>query len=609
MCLGSLGGSDAFAGRLYVLWQLSMEKIVSKTTIADLFAQTLHLAGVERIYGVVGDSLNGLTDSLRRQGKIEWVHVRNEEAAAFAAGAEAQLTGRLAACAGSCGPGNMHLINGLYDCNRSRAPVLAIAAQIPSAEIGSNYFQETRPEALFRECSVYCETISDADQMPRTLDTAIRAAVGHRGVAVVSMPGDVALRPAQGGLARAPAALLPPEPRVVPAEDDLRRLAALLNDAGRVTILAGRGCRFAHAQLVQIAERLQAPVVHALGGKEFIEYDNPYDVGMTGLIGFSSGYDAMMGCDTLLMLGTDFPYRQFYPTKAKVAQIDLRPENLGRRTAIDIGLVGDVGATIDALLPFLNSGRDGAFLKDARADYAKAREGLDELAHGKPGSGVVHPQHVVRLISELADDETVFTCDVGTPTIWAARYLKMNGRRRLLGSFNHGSMANALPQAIGAQAAYRDRQVVTLSGDGGLAMLMGELLTVRQLGLPVKIVVFNNGTLGFVEMEMKAAGLLETGVSLDNADFAAMARAIGIHGVRVSDPGDLEGGLRDVLAHPGPALLDAVTARTELSLPPKITLEQMKGFTLYMAKAIISGRGDEVVELGKINAGLLSRFF
>ena len=585
------------------------EKIVSKTTIADLFAQTLHLAGVERIYGVVGDSLNGLTDSLRRQGKIEWVHVRNEEAAAFAAGAEAQLTGRLAACAGSCGPGNMHLINGIYDCNRSRAPVLAIAAQIPSAEIGSNYFQETRPEALFRECSVYCETISDADQMPRTLDTAIRAAVGHRGVAVVSMPGDVALRPAQAIPARTRGALLPPKPTIVPIDDDLHRLAELLNKAGRVTILAGRGCRFAHAQLIQIAERLQAPVVHALGGKEFVEYDNPYDVGMTGLIGFSSGYDAMMGCDTLLMLGTDFPYRQFYPTRAKVAQIDLRPENLGRRTAIDIGLVADVGATVDALLPLLNSRRDGAFLKDARADYAKAREGLDELAHGKPGSGILHPQHVARLISELADDDAVFTCDVGTPTIWAARYLKMNGRRRLLGSFNHGSMANALPQAIGAQAAYRGRQVVTLSGDGGLAMLMGELLTVRQLGLPVKIVVFNNGTLGFVEMEMKAAGLLETGVALDNPDFAAMARAIGIHGVRVSDPGDLESGLRDVLAHPGPALLDAVTARTELSLPPKVTLEQMKGFTLYMAKAIISGRGDEVVELGKTNAGLLSRFF
>lgn len=579
-----------------------------KTTIADLFAQTLHLAGVERIYGVVGDSLNGLTDSLRRQGKIEWVHMRNEEAAAFAAGAEAQLTGKLAVCAGSCGPGNMHLINGLYDCNRSRAPVLAIAAQIPSGEIGSHYFQETRPEALFRECSVYCETISDADQMPRTLDTAIRAAVGHRGVSVVSMPGDVALRAAEGTLARSSAALLPPPAIVVPTNEDLHSLASLLNDAGRVTILAGRGCRLARTQLIGVAERLQAPIVHALGGKEFVEYDNPYDVGMTGLIGFSSGYDAMMSCDTLLMLGTDFPYRQFYPTKAKVAQVDLRPENLGRRTAIDIGLVGDVGATINALLPLLRADRDGAFLHDARANHAKAREGLDDLAHGKPGSGVIHPQEVARVVSEIAANDAVFTCDVGTPTIWAARYLRMNGRRRLLGSFNHGSMANALPQGIGAQAAFPGRQVVTLSGDGGLAMLMGELLTVRQFGLPVKIIVFNNGTLGFVEMEMKAAGLIETGVALDNPDFAAMARAIGLHGVRVTDPGEVEAGVREVLAHPGPALLDAVTARTELSMPPKITLEQMKGFTLYMAKAIISGRGDEVLELGKTNAGLLSRF-
>lgn len=582
---------------------------MSKTIIADLFAETLHLAGVERIYGVVGDSLNGLTDSLRRQGKIEWIHVRNEEAAAFAAGAEAQLTGKLAVCAGSCGPGNMHLINGLYDCHRTRVPVLAIAAQVPSGEVGSNYFQETRPEALFRECSVYCETISDADQMPRTLETAIRAAVGHRGVSVVAMPGDVALRSTTGTLARSAGALLPPPSVTIPGEADIAELAALLNGAQKVTILAGRGCRTAHADLVKLAEVLQAPIVHALGGKEFVEYDNPYDVGMTGLIGFSSGYDAMMACDVLLMLGTDFPYRQFYPEKAKVAQIDLIPENLGRRTAIDIGLVGDVGATLAALIPRLTTGRDGSFLKTALENYAKSREGLDDLADGTPGSGVIHPQHVARVLSEQAADDAVFACDVGTPTVWAARYLKMNGRRRLIGSFNHGSMANALPQAIGVQAAYPARQVVTLSGDGGLAMLMGELLTVRQLALPVKIIVFNNGTLGFVEMEMKAAGLVETGVALDNPDFAAMARAIGLHGVRVTDPGEVEAGIRDVLAHPGPALLDAVTARTELSMPPKITLEQMKGFTLYMAKAIISGRGDEVVELGKTNVGLLKRLF
>ncbi|MGA1810608.1 MULTISPECIES: ubiquinone-dependent pyruvate dehydrogenase [Sphingobium] len=581
---------------------------MSKMTVSDLFTQTLHLAGVKRIYGVVGDSLNGITESLRRQGNIDWIHVRNEEAGAFAAGAEAQLTGELAVCAGSCGPGNMHLINGLYDCHRTRVPVLAIAAQIPSAEIGSNYFQETRPEALFRDCSVYCETISDPDQMPRTLETAIRAAVGHRGVAVVSIPGDVALQAAEGKLARSIDALLPARPLIQAAPGEIEKLATLLNDAGRVTILAGRGCRDAHTQLLQIAGALQAPIVHALGGKEWVEHANPYDVGMTGLIGFSSGYEAMMACDLLLMLGTDFPYRQFYPTKAKVAQIDMRPENLGRRTPIDLALVGDVGATIEALLPLLKGDRDTAFLASARDNYARAREGLDELADGKPG-GILHPQHVARVLSEQASDDAVFACDVGTPTVWAARYLKMNGRRRLLGSFNHGSMANALPQAIGAQVTYPDRQIVTLSGDGGLAMLMGELLTLRQLDLPAKIILFNNGTLGFVEMEMKAAGLVETGVALDNPDFAAMARSIGIHGVRVSDPGDLDSAMRDVLSHPGPALLDAVTARTELSLPPKVTLEQMKGFTLYMAKAIMSGRGDAIIELGKTNAGLLRKLF
>lgn len=581
---------------------------MSKMTVSDLFTQTLHLAGVKRIYGVVGDSLNGIAESLRRQGTIDWVHVRNEEAGAFAAGAEAQLTGELAVCAGSCGPGNMHLINGLYDCHRTRVPVLAIAAQIPSAEIGSNYFQETKPEALFKDCSVYCETISDADQMPRTLETAIRAAVGHRGVAVVSIPGDVALQTAKGQIARSADALLPAKSTLSAHSDELEKLATMLNEAGRITILAGRGCRDAHTQLLQIAGALQAPIVHALGGKEWVEYANPYDVGMTGLIGFSSGYEAMMACDLLLMLGTDFPYRQFYPTKAKVVQIDVRPENLGRRTPIDLGVLGNVGATIEAILPLVQANRDNGFLASARDDYAKARKELDDLAQGKPG-GILHPQHVARVLSEQASDDAVFACDVGTPTVWAARYLKMNGRRRLLGSFNHGSMANALPQAIGAQVSYPDRQIVTLSGDGGLAMLMGELLTLLQLNLPVKIILFNNGTLGFVEMEMKAAGLIETGVALDNPDFAAMARSIGIHGVRVSDPGELESAMHDVLSYPGPALLDAVTARTELSLPPKVTLEQMKGFTLYMAKAIMSGRGDEIIELGKTNAGLLRKLF
>ncbi|APT56612.1 ubiquinone-dependent pyruvate dehydrogenase [Roseomonas gilardii] len=575
---------------------------MASASVADLFAETLQGIGVRRIYGVVGDSLNGITEALRQRGEIDWVHVRHEEAAAFAAGAEAQLTGTLAVCAGSCGPGNLHLINGLFDCNRTRVPVLAIAAHIPSAEIGSGYFQETHPENLFRECSVYCEMASSPEQMPRVLDNAIRAAVGQRGVAVVVIPGDVAMKPAI-----APAtttALLPMAPVVRPAEGPLEALAEMLNGASKVTLLCGRGCRDAHGALLQLAEVLKSPIVHALGGKEFVEYDNPYDVGMTGLIGFSSGYHAMENCEALLMLGTDFPYRQFYPQKAKIAQVDIRPENLGRRTRLDLGLVGDVGTTIAALLPRLVEKRDRRYLDSCLAHYRKAREGLDELAQGKPGEGVIHPQHLARVLSEQAAENAIFTADVGTPTIWAARYLKMNGRRRLIGSWVHGSMANALPQAIGAQCAFPQRQVISFSGDGGFTMLMGDLLTLRQQKLPAKVVVLNNGTLGFVELEMKAAGLLETGVSLENPDFAAVARACGIPARRVTDPGELEAAVRDVLAEEGPALLDVVSNRQELAIPPKITAEQMKGFGLFALKAVMSGRGSEILDLARSNLRL-----
>src|SRR5712675_3466963 len=435
-------------------------------TVADQFAETLAAAGVKRVYGIVGDSLNGLTDSLRRQGKIEWVHVRHEEVAAFAAGAEAHLTGELAVCAGSCGPGNLHLINGLFDCHRSRVPVLAIAAQIPSAEIGAGYFQETHPQELFRECSHYCELISGANQMPRALEVAIREAVGKRGVSVIVIPGDVALQNAADAPAPKVQGLLPSAPVVTPTSRDLNRLAALLNGEGCVTILCGSGCAGAHAELLALGERLKAPMVHALRGKEHVEWDNRYDVGMTGLIGFASGYYAMRECDALLMLGTDFPYRQFYPEggDARIAQVDLRPENIGRRTPVDIGIVGDVRATLAALLPRLKEKRDGSHLDQAREHYRKARKDLDELAVGKPGKRLIHPQQIAKALSDQAADDTVFTCDVGLPVVWGARYLAMNGRRRLLGSFLHGSMANAMPQAIGAQATYPGRQVISLSG-------------------------------------------------------------------------------------------------------------------------------------------------
>lgn len=570
------------------------------TKVADLFVRALAQAGVKRIYGVVGDSLNGLTEALRQDGSIAWIHTRHEESAAFAAGAEAHLTGALAVCAGSCGPGNLHLINGLFDAHRSRVPVLAIAAQIPSAEIGRAYFQETHPQNLFQECSHYCELVSSPAQLPGVIETAIRVAIAERGVAVVVLPGDVGLMAMPGGAPDLSAALVPPPPVVRPRDAELDALAGMLNAAGRVTLFCGRGCAGAHAELLQLAEALKAPVVHALGGKEHVEWDNPYDVGMTGLIGFSSGYRAMLDCDTLLLLGTGFPYRQFYPEDAKVAQVDLRAGSLGRHCRIDLGLIGDVGATITALLPRLQAKTDRAHLDDSLAHYRKARAGLDALAVGKPG-GKIHPQYVARTLSEAASEDAVFTFDVGTPTIWAARYLAMNGKRRLIGSLNHGSMANALPQAIGAQAAYPGRQVISFSGDGGFAMLMGDLLTLNQHRLPVKIVVLNNGTLGFVEMEMKAAGFLETGVALVNPDFAAMASGAGIFARRVEDPAALPDAMRAMLDHDGPALLDVVSARQELSMPPKIGLEQATGFGMWLAKAVIDGRGTEIIDLAKTN--------
>jgi pyruvate dehydrogenase (quinone) len=572
-------------------------------TVAEQFVEVLAAAGVKRIYGIVGDSLNGLTDAIRRHGKIEWIHVRHEEVAAFAAGAEAHLTGELAVCAGSCGPGNLHLINGLFDCHRSRVPVLAIAAQIPSAEIGSGYFQETHPERLFQECSHYCEFVSGPDRMPRALEIAIREAVGKRGASVLVLPGDVALQPASAAPYTKPLGLLPPMPVVTPKKDDLDRLATLLNGDSRVTILCGSGCQGAHDELIAVGERLKAPMVHALRGKEHVEWDNPYDVGMTGLIGFSSGYYAMRDCDVLLMLGTDFPYRQFYPEGhgVRIAQVDLRPENIGRRAPVDLGVVGDVRSTLAALLPLLNQKTDVARLATARRHYAKAREALDELAAGKPGTRLIHPQQVAKAISDLAAEDAVFTCDVGLPTVWAARYLAMNGKRRLLGSFWHGSMANAMAQGIGVQATFPGRQVISLSGDGGFAMLMGDLLTLTQYKLPVKIVVFNNGTLGFVELEQKSTGFLDFGVDLQNPNFAAMAEAIGIRGIRLEDPADVEEGLAAAFAHDGPVLVDAVVNRTELAMPPSITLEMAKGFTLYMVKAVIGGRADEVIDLAKTN--------
>jgi pyruvate dehydrogenase (quinone) len=575
------------------------ERAMAKQNVAELLVEVLAEAGAGRMYGVSGDSLNGVTDSIRARNQLQWIHVRHEETAAFAAGAEAHLTGRLAVCAGSCGPGNLHLINGLYDCHRSRVPVLAIAAQVPSSEIGSGYFQETHPEHLFAQCSHYCELVSQPEQMPRVLEIAMQTALSRRGVAVVALPGDVALRDAVERMPRL--RFTESKTRVSPSEDELSAVASALNDSKKTTILAGAGCAGAHEELIEAAGKLKAPIVHAMRGKEYVEYDNPYDVGMTGLLGFSSGYRAMMSCDTLLMLGTDFPYRQFYPERATVIQVDVRGEQIGRRTKVDVGLVGDVKTTLAALNPQLLAKTDDDHLNDSLENYRKARRGLEELATGESRRNLIHPQYVARVVDELAAKDAIFSCDVGTPTIWAARYLTMNGQRRLLGSFTHGSMANALPQAIGAQASHLDRQVISLSGDGGLAMLLGDLLSLQQLQLPVKVIVFRNDSLAFVELEMKAAGVLEFGTDLRNPDFARMAEAAGLLGLRAETPDQVRPTIAQALQHEGPALVEVLVNRQELAMPPTITLEQMKGFSLFMLKAVLSGRGDEIIDLAKSN--------
>ena len=569
-------------------------------TIADHVIEALRISGVRRVYGLPGDSLNGFTDAIRRSGEISWEHVRHEETAGFAAAADAALTGGLAVCAGSCGPGNLHLINGLFDAHRSRVPVLAIAAHIPRTEIGSEYFQETHPQELFRECSVYCELVSTAEMAPRILEMAMRAAVEENGVAVVVVPGEIFLQRADtsGWNARP---VIATRSVVCPDDESLQRAATILNDAEAVTILGGAGAAGSHDALVDLAATLNAPIVHALRGKEFIEYDNPYDVGMTGLLGFASGYKAIKECDALLMLGTDFPYQQFYPDNAEVIQVDNRGRNLGRRTPIDLGLVGTVKDTLAALTPMLRQKTQRDHLDRSLRHYSKTRKRMDDLAVNDRDRTPIRPEYVAGLANRLAADDAVFTADVGSPVVWAARYLAMNGRRRLIGSFNHGTIACALPLAIGAQTAYRDRQVVALAGDGGLTMMFGELITLIQNRLPVKVIVFNNSSLNFVELEMKAAGIVNYGTALVNPDFAAIAEAMGIFGRRVEAPSDLEPALAEAFEFNGPALIDVVTARQELSIPPAITVEQAKGFSLYAIRTILAGRADELLDLATTN--------
>jgi pyruvate dehydrogenase (quinone) len=583
--------------------------VARSSTVADQLVAQVVAAGAKHIYGIVGDSLNPIVDAVRRSRKdgvdIQWVHVRHEEAAAFAAAAEAEITGALAVCAGSCGPGNLHLINGLYDANRSRVPVLAIASHIPSAQIGTQYFQETHPDRLFVECSVYSEMISSAAQAPRVIRSAIHHAYGAPGVAVLTLPGDVADLevPAAG----ADTLTRPRRPRVVPDEADVAALAAAIDDAAKVTILAGAGVRGAHDDVLALADAVAAPVGHSLRGKEHIQYDNPFDVGMTGLLGYGALQAAMDEADLLILLGTDFPYDQFLPADVRTAQVDIDPTRLGRRTRNDLAVVGDVGETVRALLPLVCHKRSRRFLDSMVKKHEKAMSGVvgaytKDVEHHTP----IHPEYAAVLLDEEAADDAVFTVDTGMGNVWAARYLTPNGRRRVIGSFLHGSMANAVPHAIGAAFAARDsgaeqKHVVAIAGDGGLSMLLGELITLVHYQLPVKIVLFDNATLGMVRLEMLVDGLPSYGTDSPSIDYAAVAAAVGIPAVRVEDPTQIRSALRAAFAHDGPALVDLVTDPRALSLPPKITRKQVAGFTAAMSKEILGGGMGEVMAMARSN--------
>ncbi|MFE5207022.1 pyruvate dehydrogenase [Streptomyces sp. NPDC056600] len=573
---------------------------MAKQNVAEQFVDILTRAGVRRMYGVVGDSLNPVVDAVRRHKGIDWVHVRHEEAAAFAAGAEAQVTGQLTACAGSCGPGNLHLINGLYDAHRSMAPVLALASHIPSSEIGLGFFQETHPDRLFRDCSHYSEMISSPSQMPRLLNTAVQHAVGRSGVSVVTLPGDIADEPAPEGAYDT--ALVTSRPSVRPGDAELDALVEMIDKAGKVTLFCGAGCKDAHEEVMRLAELIKSPVGHALRGKEWIQYDNNYDVGMSGLLGYGAAYEATHECDLLILLGTDFPYNAFLPDDVQIAQVDVRPEHLGRRSRLDLAVWGDVKETLKCLIPRVKEKTSRRFLDKMLKKHADALEGVVKAYTRKVEKHVpIHPEYVASVLDEMADDDAVFTVDTGMCNVWAARYITPNGRRRVIGSFSHGSMANALPMAIGAQFTDRHRQVVSMSGDGGFSMLMGEFLTLVQYDLPVKVILFNNSSLGMVELEMLVAGLPSFGTANTNPDFAAVAEACGAFGVRVEKPKDLPGALKAAFRHKGPALVDVVTDPNALSIPPKIKKDMVTGFALSASKVVLDGGVGRMLQMARSN--------
>lgn len=560
--------------------------------VAEIVVDALQQAGVRRCYGIVGDTLNHVTDAMHGS-EIAWVHVRHEEVAAFAAGADSLVSGELTACAGSCGPGGLHFINGVFESNRNRAPMVLIASQVVTSELGMEFPQEVDFKAVYGSCTVFCEQVHSPEQARRVVALACQAAISRRGVAVVILPADISQAEVKHDV---PFSVHYTQPVLRPSDAELQRIAELLGQGKRIGIYAGAGCQGAHAQLVELARRLQAPVAHTSRAKDFVEPDNPYNMGMTGIFGIESGFHTLMECDTLLLLGADFAWGQFYPDKATIIQVDRDGSHLGRRHPVNLGVVGDIAPTLDALLPMLPPREDSSFLDECIEHRDKALKKREQ--EEQPGEGeLIHPQHLTALLSKYATDDALFTADGGSPMVWVLRHIRVNGRRRTLTSLLHGTMANAMPQALGLQKAFPGRQVISLSGDGGLAMLLGDLLTAVQENLPIKVVVFNNGSLNFVELEQKVEGLLDNYTDLKNPDFGRLAEVIGFHGRTVTRSEDLEEAVQDFLAQRGPALLDVHTSRAELVMPPQIEAKQVAGTALYAAKAVLNGRFDDVKHL------------
>ena len=567
-------------------------------SVADQLVEMLVNAGIKRIYAVTGDSLNNVNDAVRREGSIQWIHVRHEEAGAYAAGAEAQLNG-LACCAGSSGPGHVHLINGLYDAHRSGASVIAIASTVPSFEFGTEYFQETNTIKLFDDCSYYNQIATTPKQLPRMMQAALQAAIHQKGVAVVGLPGDLTGQDAEE--VTTSMQVFKNMPEIKPIASDLNELAALIDQHDKITIFCGIGAADVHDEVVELSQKINAPVGYSFRGKMEIQYNNPNEIGMTGLLGLPAAYHSMHESSLLILLGTDFPYTPFMPTNCKIVQVDIKPERIGRRAKVDIGLFGSVKDTVTALLPLIAQKKDDSFLKAQLKVYDDVKEKMQTYVDDKGSKEAIHPEYAVSVINELATDDAIFTVDTGMSCVWGARYIQATGKRKMLGSFNHGSMANAMPQAIGAALACPGRQVIAFCGDGGLSMLLGDLATITQYNLPIKIIVFNNRSLGMVKLEMEVAGLPDWQTDMHNPDFGLVAQAMGIKGITVKDPDDVKQALQEAFMYKGPALVNVFTDPNALAMPPKIEFEQVKGMALSMTKLVLNGRMEEVLDTVKAN--------